>query len=456
MRVVFTVSAGPHQGQRFEFAGHDTFIVGRSKQAHFRLPEKDEYFSRIHFLVEVNPPSCRLLDMGSTNGTFVNGQKTTVAELRHGDLIQGGQTVLRVSLEPGEEGAEPVPVPLPPLPGAEASIPVPLPAAEAGAEKGSTVDYVALTGPLCPSCNRSMPVGQPGAVGANLLCAECRETIHSRPQLIKGYHVLRELGRGGMGVISLAVRTADDSLVALKTILPTSDVTTVKLTRFIREANILRSLDHPNIVAFRDIGESNGHLYLAMDYVPGIDARRLLTEHGPLAIPRAVRLVCQLLEALEYAHARGFVHRDIKPANVQVTEEGGREVARLIDFGLARVYQASQLSGLTLTDQRGGTIAFMAPEQITHFREARPPVDQYAAAATLYTLLTGRYTHNFPAAYPKRLLMVLQDPPVPLLSRRPEVPPELAEAIHRALAKEPDQRFPNAWALREALVPFTT
>ena len=111
---------------------------------------------------------------------------------------------------------------------------------------------------------------------------------------------------------------------------------------------------------------------------------------------RAVRLASQMLAALEYAHARGYVHRDIKPANLLVTPRNGDEVVRLADFGLARVYQASQLSGLTMTGDRGGTPAFISPEQITRFRECKPPVDQYAAGATLYYLLTGQFVYDFP------------------------------------------------------------
>src|SRR5262249_39332353 len=144
---------------------------------------------------------------------------------------------------------------------------------------------------------------------------------------------------------------------------------------------------HPNIVAFQEMGESEGRLYFAMDYVRGTDAAALLKEHGPLPVARAVGLVRQMLRALDYAHAKQFVHRDIKPANLLVAGAGGQETARLADFGLARVYQASQLSGLTMTGDIGGTVAFMAPEQITNYREAKPPVDQYAAAASLYNLL---------------------------------------------------------------------
>ncbi len=105
--VTLTVTEGPHRGTSFTFQEHDTFIVGRSKDAHFRLPLKDKYFSRFHFMVEVNPPFCRLMDMASTNGTFVNERKVTTIDLRDGDIIKGGKTVVTVSL--GKEGPQPEP-----------------------------------------------------------------------------------------------------------------------------------------------------------------------------------------------------------------------------------------------------------------------------------------------------------------------------------------------------------
>src|SRR5207248_11205826 len=99
MRISLTVTAGPHEGTVFTFAGHDTFIVGRSKRAHFRLPVKDRYFSRVHFMIEVNPPHCRLMDLKSRNGSYVNGERVTTADLKHGDQIKAGKTILRVSVD---------------------------------------------------------------------------------------------------------------------------------------------------------------------------------------------------------------------------------------------------------------------------------------------------------------------------------------------------------------------
>ena len=102
MQVILTVTEGPHQGQEFAFDGHDTFIVGRGEQAHFRLPEKDKFFSRVHFVVEVNPPHCRIMDLGSRNGTLVNGKKIEATDLNEGDEIRGGKTVIRVAIAGGE------------------------------------------------------------------------------------------------------------------------------------------------------------------------------------------------------------------------------------------------------------------------------------------------------------------------------------------------------------------
>jgi serine/threonine protein kinase len=288
-----------------------------------------------------------------------------------------------------------------------------------------------------------------------MICMPCWEQIRNQHQPIAGYRIIKKLGHGGMGVVQLALREADNSLVALKTIIPAVAGSQTKVERFLREADILRDLQHPNIVAFREMSESNGQLYFAMDYVPGTDAAHLLKQNsGPLEARRAVALICQLLDALDYAHSKGFVHRDIKPANLMVALLKGKETLKLADFGLARVYQASELSGLTMTGDMGGTLAFMAPEQITHFREAKPPADLYATAATLYNLITDKFVHDLPRAAEQRLLMILTEEAVPIQSRRPDIPDGLAAVIHRALSKETEMRFPDARTMRKMLTPF--
>jgi serine/threonine-protein kinase len=454
MPLTLAVIAGPHKGRAFTFSGHDTFLVGRSVRAHFQLRSKDKYFSRLHFMVEVNPPRCRVMDFGSRNGTFVNGQRISVAEVKNGDLIKAGHTILRVGLVDSE------------------AVTVEVVAGQTGSSSSATVaDSPALApGPprlapaaapppvpgvplptSCPICAAALPEPQAAVLGLCPACAECSRQL---AQTIPGFVLVRELGRGGMGVVYLALRAADLTPVALKTISPAVAGTPKQFERFLREANILQQLRHPNIVSFQEMGESYGLLYFAMDYVQGTNAEDLLQRHGPLPIHRAVPWICQLLEALGYAHARKFVHRDIKPANMLVTAEAGGEVVRLADFGLARVYQASQLSGLTLAGEIGGTVAFMAPEQITNYRDAKPAVDQYSAAATLYYLITGKYLFDFPDLFQERLIVVLMESPVPIRSRNPAIPGELAAVIDRAVAKEPEARFADVGALRAALLPY--
>jgi serine/threonine-protein kinase len=472
MQVMLTVTAGPHKGRVFTFAGHDTFLVGRSKRTHFQLPTKDRYFSRIHFMVEVNPPQCRLTDMGSRNGTYVNGARVSAADLNDGDQIRAGRSVLQVAVQREEPTPPATPVapdastvtrPPPTDPGtAHEAEPVPALATLYDAPEArspSTVRFDA-TVPACRVCGS--PVGsteildRPAAKAANdlPLCPACSALIRNQPQPIAAYQLIREVGRGGMGTVHLAMRLADATLVAVKMVTPAASGSRTTIERFLREAKILCELNHPNIVAFREMGEAHGQLYFAMEYVPGADAGRLLKERGALPLPRAVSLVCQLLQALEYAHAKGFVHRDIKPSNLLVSEESGSDEVKLADFGLARVYQASNLSGLTLTGSTGGTVAFMPPEHITNFRMVKPAADQYAAAATLYKLLTDKFVYDLPKKFDQQLLMILQEDPVPLRTRRPDLPAELAAVVHRGLARDPAGRYPDAKAMRQALLPF--
>ena len=467
LRIQLSVTSGPHQGRIFTLAGHDTFIVGRSKRAHFRLAAKDKYFSRFHFVVEVNPPQCRLLDMNSRNGTFVNGKRVTAADLNDGDEIKAGHTTLRVAFLCGDIGPKPsaeeqVTSPTIILP---SIVPVQLPAIPAVPLAPGLIMEAAL--PAAPLVAPSTDACQPcricaaGALPASAtpefpwpVCSICLGHIRQQAQSIPGYALIRKLGQGGMGTVYLALRYDDGMLVAMKTILPASAGSPTAIARFLREVSILAELRHRNIVHFHDAGEAKGLLFFIMDYVAGADAKQLLKANGAFSVERAVRLTCQVLEALEYAHELGYVHRDIKPANLLVTTEDSFEMVKLADFGLARVYQESNLSGLTLQGQVGGTFGFMPPEQITNFRQVKPAGDQYAAAAMLYNLLTDQYIFDLPDEYQARMSMILEEEPVPIRARSPEIPEALAAIIHRALAKEPAKRFRDVCTLRSALMQW--
>jgi serine/threonine-protein kinase len=445
MRVTLTVETGPHQGQVFTFSGHEMFLVGRSKRCHFQLDRQDMYFSRAHFVVEANPPLCRLSDLGSRNGTYVNGQRVTeTVELNNGDVIKAGHTTLRVAMladsepdvtvrpeqtvQPEQTTPTPPPPSLPPM-----AVPVVAPP-----------QRLLLTD--CPACKATLTPG-------DLLCPACRALADARDQFLPGYQLVRELGKGGMGTVHLGVREADGLPVAIKTVLPAVHGDEAKVQRFLREANVMRNLSHPNIVACYDIGEAGDRLYFAMEYVRGTDLAKRVKQQGPLAVPVAIRLVSQVLTALAHAHARGFVHRDIKPGNI-LLPEAEEERVKLADFGLARIYQASQLSGLTIGGEIGGTPGYLPPEQITNFRDVSPAADQYSAAAMLYNLLTGRHIFDLKGTGMYAVLQILEDEPVPIRNRKADLPEGLAAVIHRALTREPAQRYPDVQTFCQALAPF--
>ena len=268
------------------------------------------------------------------------------------------------------------------------------------------------------------------------------------------YRIERELGRGGMGVVFAAVRESDGLAVALKTILPAAGTSQKQIDRFLRECRILSQLEHPNIVGCREVAEAGPVPFLAMDLEDGPDLEGWLRERGPQDVPTAVRIVCQMLKGLAHAHQKGYVHWDIKPGNVLIGRGGAGRVAKLADFGLARVYETSRISGVTLQGDIGGTPAYMAPEQVTHYRTVEPAADQYSAAATLYRMLTGFHTHDFPKEIGAQLSHLVAADPVPIRRRRPELPETLADAIHRALSREPEDRYPDVAAFRQQLKRF--
>ena len=180
-----------------------------------------------------------------------------------------------------------------------------------------------------------------------------------------------------------------------------------------------------------------------MEFVAGIDGAEVLRQQAPLSVPRAARIVSQLLDGLEFAHQRQFVHRDIKPGNLLLIRGLDGEEVKLADFGLARVYQASTLSGLTLEGETGGSMGYIAPEQITNFRESTPSCDIYAAAATMYHLLCGRVVYDLPKPLSQKVLMILNEDPIPNTQRRPDIPTDVAEVIHRGLQAQSVRSLSN-------------
>ena len=431
MRVTLRVIAGPQTGRVFTFEQHETFMIGRSEDAHFCLPQ-DRYFSRHHCILEIAPPQCFLRDLGSTNGTFVNGIRVESAYLKSGDRIQGGETVLEVEVTGDSSG------PVGPY------------------RPGHVPTTPSMVTVLCLNCGipAKTEVSQPDEK-LTFLCDDCREQLKKNPQPIPNYQMIRVLGQGGMGSVMLARSMKDGRPVAIKTLLPEVAVSDQSVKRFLREIEVAATLRHPHIVSYIEHGTHNGIVYLVTEYVAGMDASKLAKERGGrLPYPEVVKIIEQTLSALDFAHSLGFVHRDIKEQNILVDGSYPKYVAKLTDFGLAKSYKQTGMSGVTMVGDVAGTIAYMPPEQVRDFKEVQPPSDIYAVGMTAYSLITGAHALDISprAGIAETVKAIFEKPIIPIANRVPEVPIRVASVIETAIAKQVELRWRSAGEMREALL----
>jgi pSer/pThr/pTyr-binding forkhead associated (FHA) protein len=398
---------GPAQGQRYSFERYDTFLCGREPECALVL-SGDPAISRHHFLLEVNPPRACLRDLGSRNGTRINGlchgrrersespeqgalRKHPEVDLKDGDLIQVGKTVLRVAIdrEPAFE------------------------------ERPTLID-------------------RPG------------EKDSGAPELprIPAVEITRCVGRGGFGAVYLGRRTQGAEVVAVKTLLAQVAVDEATREGFQREIRVLSSLVHPHIVRFYEQGSIGELFYFVMEYCDGGSVYQEMRKGGGrLPMEIAIRRTLDSLEGLACAHEMGIIHRDVKPHNLLLSGTS----TKVSDFGLAKSFEGAGLSGMTLTGCAAGSPDYMPREQVTDYREVKPSSDVWSMAASFYEMLTGRPPRG-KLKGEDPVVAVLQTPVVPILDVEPAVPKPLAKVLGKALENKPGSRFRNAGEFRDALL----
>ncbi len=302
---------------------------------------------------------------------------------------------------------------------------------------------------LVAECERAFPLLDRSA--AERFTGMLDDDVPLPRSLAERYPVSRELGRGGMAVVYLARDVKHGRDVAVKIIRPELSAALGR-ERFLREIAIAAQLHHPNIVPLYDSGEADGLLYYVMPYEPEHSLRDRLTRGGPLPVGETVTLLCDVCDALAYAHGHGVVHRDVKPDNVLVT---GRH-ALVTDFGVAKAMTDSTRDAATLTTLGIilGTPAYMAPEQIVADPQVDHRADIYAVGALAFELLTGR--PPFGGDVQSVLSAHLTQPPPPVTTLRPDVPPALSDCIVKCLAKPRDDRWQSAEELRHCLEQVDT
>jgi eukaryotic-like serine/threonine-protein kinase len=266
------------------------------------------------------------------------------------------------------------------------------------------------------------------------------------------FEVRREIGRGAMGVVYEGYDPSIKRVVALKTIrsdqLAGSDPAAV-IARFRREAQAAGRLNHPNIVAIYDFGEDNGVWYIAMEFVQGRELKECFESNERFRIADIVRIMSQILSALDYSHRQGVIHRDVKPANIFLLPDGSIKVA---DFGIAHI----ESSSLTQVGSVMGTPSYMSPEQIMGL-----PVDGrsdlFSAGVILYQFLTGE--RPFAGSATTTMQKVLKEDPLPPTTLNVQLPPAMDAVVRKALAKRADARFQTAQEFADAIraaAPATT
>ncbi len=286
----------------------------------------------------------------------------------------------------------------------------------------------------------------PGTAPAEVVQTSARLDPVSRTRLGE-YLLNRVLGSGGMGVVYEALHEPLKRKVALKVLSPQLAHQEASLQRFYREVRAAARLHHPNIVPVFDVGEEQGTHYFAMEYIEGRTLEQIAQTDG-ISYEESAAAVKAISEALHYAHGQGIIHRDVKPSNLIRTPDGR---VLITDFGVAKELTEA---GLTASGALLGTPAYMSPEQAAGSKEPiTPRTDVYSLGATLYDLCTGRrpfMADSFEATLAK---VLFHDPERPLLSK-PDLPLDLDTIILKAMAKEPDRRYPTAQDLAEDLGRF--
>lgn len=280
--------------------------------------------------------------------------------------------------------------------------------------------------------------------------------VHRTDLVVPGFSDLRPIGSGALGVIYSARQLGTDRRVAIKLIRPELELDSKAQKLFIREASIISRLNHPRIVQCLGFGFAGIRPYLVMEYIASADLEALVWRHDPARrIRLAVKVVLQVLEALIYSHSKGIVHRDIKPSNVLACRSADRLRLKVADFGLAKLFETAGHSGITNTGELCGTLAYMAPEQLTDSRSAGPECDVYAVVVCLFRLLSGEYP------YPESTLMEsfqrrMSEDARLIRQFNPKVPETLERTIAEGLLRDPDQRLKSAEVLYRSLKPFAS
>lgn len=429
MAVYLRIIHGMGQGQVLPVPNDQAVTIGRSSQASYAFD--DALLSRKHCQIECRGALCRIVDLQSRNGTYVNGQRIGAQLIKPGDRIKIGSLLIEVA------PASAVP---PEASGTGGGTTAPVPAA---------AQTAAVT--ACQVCQRPIKPQEARAFRGRTVCPQCLDRYDVDEDMIEGFKILERLQTTGIGTVYKAKQLLMERLVILKTIVTSGDTDEKTLRRFLREAKAGGRLSHPSIVELYDVNEAADLMYIVMEFVEGDTLDQLLRARGgPLPGVDVVRWMFQICDALKYAHEQSIIHRDIKPATIVVRKEDNR--AKLTDFTLAKNLERAGVSVITADGEAVSTPFYLSPEQVKSARAADARSDVYSFGATFYHALTGQLP--IPSrSYGEFIAKVFTHQPAPLSQLFPSAPPPLSVILDRCLKKEPADRFQDMTELQDALTP---
>ncbi len=502
MQVELKVTAGPASGRIFKFEKPDCFLFGRTKDARLSLPD-DPYISRQHFLMEISSCSCRITDLGSKNGVFINGIRYGGRKppepgvkqamdgrmgkiLNDGDIIIVGNTIMEISIQ----GKVPCAVC-----GTEISIPALYEEDKDDVSHRCDPCKERESGEGLESLSESLFDGvnsKPLELLSEILSSAAPFSDSDTPQL-SGYHLEKEIGGGNMSRVYVGTCQLSGVTVAVKTMAPQISVDEEAVRLFQREIEITRRLNHKNIVELIEYGRIKDLFFFVVEYVDGMDLDGFIKSRGgKLSMEEAAPIMLGALEGLAYAHRAkirmktpdgsvktciGVVHRDIKPNNILLAKEQDGWIPKVSDFGISKSFESAGLSDMTQPGMVAGTPVYWPREHITYYRYLNPATDVFSMAAVFYEMLTGRMVREgFDTLYMKSkkqgrppgmsdfMRVLAENPTIPIRERLADIPGPVANVIDRALKEvdlPPDKhvmrdtlanvRYPNADVFRREL-----
>jgi eukaryotic-like serine/threonine-protein kinase len=437
-KVIISTIQGQTVGKKYVFDSRTTNTIGRHDDCSISLPTDREHssISRFHCFLDINPPQIRIRDFGSLNGTYVNdrkigqrpegvsaekGQQMSFPEvdLQNGDRIKLGETIFQIGIEKSNQP-------------------------QAAAVQPPAGNLLEIVKRLFGMAAQKQPAAK----------------------AIDGYELGKLLGRGGCGEVYLARHIETGKKVAFKVMLPQVAADERAVQMFVRETENISLLNHPNVVRMYGYGQAEGIFYFTMEYCNGGSVEDIMASYGGKLPPKvAIPIILQVLDGLDYAHnvpvgnlkfpdgrsevVKGLVHRDLKPGNMFVHTEGDNTIVKVGDYGLSKAFDLAGMSGMSVTGSVAGTLVFMPRQQVLNFKYAKPDVDVWAAAASLYYMLTGDFPREITG---DPIAAILTNPVIPIRDRDRSIPRELAHVIDAALQEEPRIYFQSAMEFQQALI----